>query len=279
MKQFNIDLQQELVQRSTAELELLLDEELKTQTPNDDVVLTLLHILKEREPNLPLQLSSREEDAVKRYQQKRNNAKRRKPIARRLLSIAASVILILTMLFTIAPQEAEAETFWEMLQRITSTVLEYFNVGESYHRIESMYVFQTDNPGLQQVYDEVIKLGITEPVVPMWLPEGFELKESQHTETPMLKGIIACFTDDDNNEIVYKLELYTGEPARQYYKDGTHYEVHEWDGTKYHITKNNTRWVVIWEKEKMECLLTLDCHEDTLRRILRSIYVTEVIPK
>ena len=275
MKQFNIDLQQEFVQRSTTELELLLDEELKKQTPDDDVVLTLLHILKEREPNLPLQLSSREEDAVKRYQQKRNNAKRRKPIARRLLSIAASVILILTMLFTIAPQEAEAETFWEMLQRITHTVLEYFNPRDSFDEAESNYVFETANPGLQQVYDEVIKLGISEPIVPMWLPEDSALTDLQFIETPMLKSIHTTFSYGDS-EIIYKLELYNGEPARQYYKDGNHYEVHEWDGTKYHITKNNTRWVVVWEKEKIECSITLDCQEDTLRRILKSIYVTGV---
>ena len=37
------------------------------------------------------------------------------------------------------------------------------------------YVFQTDNPGLQQLYDAVTELGITAPVVPMWLPEGSEL--------------------------------------------------------------------------------------------------------
>ena len=275
MKQFNIDLLQEFVQRSTTELELLLDEELKKQTPDDDVVLTLLHILKEREPNLPLQLSSREEEAVKRYQQKRNDAKRRKPIARRLLSIAASVILILTMLFTIAPQEAEAETFWEMLQRITHTVLEYFNPRDSFDEAESNYVFETANPGLQQVYDEVIKLGISEPIVPMWLPEDSALTDLQFIETPMLKSIHTTFSYGDS-EIIYKLELYNGEPARQYYKDGTHYEVHEWDGTKYHITKNNGFWVVVWEKEKIECSITLDCQEDTLRRILRSIYVMEV---
>lgn len=274
MKQFNIDLQQELVQRSTAELELLLDEELKKQTPDDDVVLTLLHILKEREPNLPLQLSSREEDAVKRYQQKRNNAKRRKPIARRLLSIAASVILILTMLFTIAPQEAEAETFWEILQRITHTVLEYFNPRDSFDEAESNYVFETANPGLQQVYEEVIKLGITEPVVPMWLPDGYHLTSISNKDTPMLNGIYSAFSNGVS-EIVFRIDLYSGEPARQYYKDDTHYESHEWDGTTYHIARNKNLWVVIWKKEKIECLLTVDCHEDTLRRMLSSIYVTE----
>lgn len=275
MKQFNIDLRQEFVQRSTTELELLLDEELKKQTPDDDVVLTLLHILKDREPNLPLQLSAREEEALKRYQQKRNSGKRSKPLARRLLSIAASIILVLTVLFTVAPQEAEAETFWEMLQRITNVVLQYFNPREAYDRAEFTYSFKTDNPGLQQVYDEIIKLEITEPVVPMWLPEDCELTNLQFIETPMLKSIHTTFSYGDS-EIIYKLELYNGEPARQYYKDDTHYESHEWDGTTYHIARNKNLWVVIWEKEKIECLLTVDCHEDTLRRILRSIYVTEV---
>ena len=275
MKQFNIDLRHTLVQRSTTELEQLLDEELKKQTPDDDVVLTLLHILKEREPNLPLQLSAREEEAVKSYQQKRNGAKRSKPLARRLLSIAATVILALTMLFTIAPQKAEAETFWEMLQRISNVVLQYFNPKEEYDRAEFTYSFKTDNPGLQEVYDEVIKLGITDPVVPMWLPEGYNLTTLANKNTPVLNCVWATFSNN-TSEIVFKIDIYRGEAARQYYKDDTHYESHEWDGTKYHITRNNGYWSVVWEKEKIECLLTLDCQEDTLRRILRSIYVMEV---
>ena len=274
MKQFNIDLHSEFVQRSTVELEKLLDEELGKKNPDDNVVLTLLHILKEREPELPLQLSPREEEAVKRYQQKRKKSKFKIHVSRSFLSIAASFLLVLTLFFTIAPQKAEAETFWEMLQRLRTTVLEFFNPREEFHEVEINYVFKTDNTGLQQVYDAVVQLGITEPVVPMWLPEGCELTELQLTETPMSKTISACFSLE-NDEIVYKIDLYNGKPAHQYYKDDTHYEAYEWDGTTYHITKNNNRWGVVWTKEKIECSIILDCQEDTLQRILRSIYVTE----
>ena len=99
MKQFNIDLRSEYIQMSTSELEILLDEELGKQTPNDDVVLTLLHILKDREPEHSLQLSDREEEAVKRYQQKQHKAKHGRLLSRRVLSIAASLVLILTLFF------------------------------------------------------------------------------------------------------------------------------------------------------------------------------------
>jgi hypothetical protein len=193
MKQFNIDLHNEFVQRSTVELEKLLDEELGKKSPDDDVVLTLLHILKDREPELPLQLSNREEEAVKRYQQKQKKSKNRTRFSRRFLSLVASFILILTLFFTIAPQKAEAETFWEMLQRLTSSVLEYIAPRELLIDAETKYVFKTDNPGLQQVYDAVVQLGITEPVVPMWFPEGCELTELQLIETPMLNSINSRF--------------------------------------------------------------------------------------
>ena len=274
MKQFNIDLHSEFVQRSTVELEKLLDKELGKKTPDDDVVLTLLHILKDREPELPLQLSDREEEAAKHYQQKQRKSNCRTRFSRRFLSLVASFILILTLFFAIAPQKAEEETFWEMLQRLTSSVLEYIAPRELLIDAETKYVFKTDNPGLQQVYDAVVQLGITEPVVPMWLPEGCELTELQLLETPMTKTISARFSHKDNG-IVYRLNLYSGEPAHQYYKGDAHYESHEWNGYTYHITKNNDRWVVVWEKEKIECSFTVDCQEDTLRRILNSIYVTE----
>ena len=39
------------------------------------------------------------------------------------------------------------------------------------------YVFETDHPGLQQIYDAVVEMGVTEPVVPMWVPEGYDLVE------------------------------------------------------------------------------------------------------
>ena len=43
----------------------------------------------------------------------------------------------------------------------------------------------------------------------------------------------------------------------------------------YNITRNNDWWVAVWTKDNIECSIALDCQEETLRRILDSIYTME----
>lgn len=275
MKELNtVDLRSQWEPLSTPELEAMLQAELERKPPDDEKVLLLLHILEAREPNLPLKLSPREEEAWETYRKKVMSRKRKKRLPIRWLSVAASIVLIVAILVSVIPQQAEAENFWEMLQRMTSSIMEYISPRDRFDEVEGKYSFKTDHPGLQQIYDAVVELGVTEPMVPMWFPEGFELAEFETKSTPMIKGIWANFSNGEQ-EIVYKLDVYKGEPAHQYYKDDTHYESHEREGTTYHITRNNERWVAVWEKENTESSITLDCTEETLWGILDSIYVTE----
>ena len=265
MKELNmVDLRNQWEPLSTPELEVMLQTELDRKPTDDEKVVLLLHILEAREKELPLHLSQKEEEAWQQYRQKVRNRKEKK-LPFRWLPVAASIVLIVTILFSVVPQQAEAESFWEMLQRITNSVLEYFNPRESITDLN--YSFSTDNPGLQQVYDAVVELGVTDPVVPMWLPEDYQLNEFERYNLPMTTGIYVSFSNE-HDEIVYKLDVYGGEPAHQYYKDDSHYESFEWNATTYHITRNNERWSVVWTKENIECHLTLVCQEDTLRKIL-----------
>lgn len=271
MNQFDIDLRNEWRQLSTPDLEAMLQAELEKKPPDDDVLLLLLHILEERQPE-ELDLTDREQAAFDRYRQRvrsRGKATYRIP---RWLTMAASFAVIMGLLFTVVPQQAEAETFWEMLQRMSHSVIEFFS-GEG-KKPEFDYVFETDNPGLQQVYDAVVELGVTEPVVPMWLPEEFELSDCLMKNTPMSKGVYSCFSSTDG-EVIYKLDVYDGEPAHQYYKDDSHYETYEQEGAKYYISRNDERWSVVWTIDNIECSIFMDCQEDTLRRILNSIYEME----
>ena len=275
MKELNTaDLRNQWEPLSTPELEAMLQMELDRKPPDDEKVILLLHILEAREKDLPLQLSAREEEAWQRYKQKVMNLKGKKRLPNRWLSVAATVVLIVAVLFSVVPQRAEAESFWEMLQRMTSTLMEYISPWDRFDEVEENYFFKTDHPGLQQVYDAVVELGVTEPVVPMWLPDNYELNEFVHLDSPMTKGIHVSFSNG-NDEVIYKLNVYNGEPAHQYYKDDTHYESHEREGTTYYITQNNGWWGVVWTRKNIECSITLDCTEDTLWRILESIYVTE----
>ena len=273
MQMYNgIGLRETLEQMETSRLDEMLQTELEKESPDSDSVRLILSVLEEREADEPLELTPGEEAAWKRYQERMASRKKKPLQLRRWAVIAASAALIVGMLFTVIPQQAEAETFWEMLQRWSSAVLVFFS-GEG-KKAELEYVFSTDNPGLQQVYDAVVELGVTEPVVPMWLPDGFNLIECQIKRTPMMTDVWAWFICD-NNELVYKVNVYDGEPAHQYYKDDSHYETYERNGSFFNITRNVDCWVVVWTKDNIECSISIDCQEDTLWRILESIYVME----
>ena len=269
MKQLDKDLEG----LSTTDLEAMLREEVGREEPDDEAVLSLLHILEKREGVLPTELSDREQEALDRYRQKRKKVHGVLHM-RGWLTLAASLILVVTILFSTIPQDVNAESIWGMLQRIGDTVVEYLSPDEHYHGLEDEYVFVTDHPGLQKVYDSVVELGITEPVVPMWIPDGYHLERIKVAEAPMTVGVSVWFSNNQS-ELIYKMEIYVGEPAHQYYKDDTHYEIWELNGAYYHVSQKNEWWSVVWERENTECFLALDCQEEDLWRILDSIYVTE----
>ena len=267
-----IGLRKALEQLQTEELQTMLQTELERDTPDPDSVRLILSVLEERETETALQLTEQKESAWRKYQKKIAQLQKKPSKRWNVLGKAASVVLIAGILVATIPGQAQAETFWEMLQRWSNSVLEYFDHNRV--RAELDYTFKTDNDGLQQVYDAVVKLGVTEPVVPMWLPDGYEITELTVIHAPILQGFWARFAKGDS-AIVYKISVYNGEPAHQYYKDDKYYETYEREGATYNITRNNDRWVVVWTKDNIECSIFVDCKEDTLRRILSSIYKME----
>ena len=271
MKELNrTGLRKPLEELPVEKLQSMLQSELEKQEPDPGSVRLILRILEGKETEESQEPTPHRQAAWKRYRQRVKTLRRGSSSRHGWLLRAASVVLVMGLLSAVVPQQAEAETFWEMLQRWSGTVVEYFSGQDAFRDPE--YSFKTDNPGLKQVYDAVVELGVTDPVVPMWLPDNSELTELVSKQTPMSNGIWAKFLNGDN-AIVYKLDLYDGEPAHQYYKDDAYYESYERNGVTYNITRNNERWGVIWTKNNIECFLTLDCQEDTLRRILESIYV------
>lgn len=273
MKLHNVTgLRESLEQLQTEELQTMLQTELERDIPDPDSVRLILSVLEDRESQANQQLTEQKEAAWQKYQKKVAGLRKKPAKHLNALAKAASVVLIAGILIATIPGQAQAETFWEMLQRWSASLLEIVNPREHISSVD--YTFKTDNEGLQQVYDAVVDLGVTEPVVPMWLPVGYEITELTTNSSPVLIGLYTRFVNVQG-EIVYKVTIYHGEQAHQYYKDNTHYETYEREGATYNITRNNDRWVVVWTKENIECLLTLDCQEDALHSILESIYVME----
>lgn len=270
-------VRQMLEQRSTEDLRQMLDRELHTEPVNEDAIRMLMQILRERQPEVRVEMTPDLERAWEKYQRDtekiRQESRRAQKIRTLVLRAAAAAAILAVLLMPIMPQEAGAESLWEALARWTADIVEFFGAKDNSHRIVN-YEFKTENPGLQQVYDAVAELGVTDPVVPMWLPEGYELVELFQRELPSKTIIHARFMCLEQ-EVVISIDVYSTDISHKYQKSGTEINTYEYGGIKHLLLQNNGKTSVVWERENIECLLVGECQEDTWYRIIKSIYSTE----
>lgn len=272
-------IRQMLEQMTTEDLREMLDQELHAEPVNDDAVRMLLSILRERRKTVTVEMTPNMERAWEKYQQDTDEIwkeSRRSMLLRSWVTRAAAAAAVLAVLLVpIVPQEAGAESLWEALVRWTTEIVEFFGPEDNEHRYIE-YEFSTDHPGLQQVYDTVVELGVTDPVVPMWLPEGYELVELEITENPAKTRVHSRFRSGDA-PIVFCIDIYETDVSRMYQKTGSETSTYEYGGVKHFVFHNNTNKSVVWEQKNTECSISIDVQEDTLLEILKSIYTRRPI--
>lgn len=263
-------LQRNLADLSVTQLRTMLNEEVQKDVPDDDLVLAILHILEDRDP-VAVEGESDQEKAAWSLFRKRIHARKkgRKQNTHNLMRVA-SIVLVFCLLFALVPQQAEADNWWQRLTKWTDDFFGFFREEEDTFQLED-YEFRTDNPGLQQVYDAVVELGVTIPAVPMWLPEGYELAECTTVETPVKQYVHARFLNNDK-ACVLKVHLLHTEGSKVYFKDEIPVQEHEKCGMKHNIIRNTETWSVTWTKDNIECFFSVDCTEDVLYEIIESIY-------
>lgn len=266
-------LQETLERMETQQLDAMLLEELRKDSPNGELIRMIGRILKARDRELVPEIDDNILQAWEQYQRKAQPVKKKPKGLNSILVKAASLILVLLTLMALVPQEADASNFFQRLIAWTEDVFSFINPSEKKVK-EEAYVFRTDNPGLQEVHNKVTELGVTEPVVPMWLPEGYKLVECDIFDSPKSIFLSAYFNNGTIN-LVYQLNIYSDTITSSYFKDGEIKQVMETDGITHTILQNADLLVAVWSIENIECSIFIDCPEDTLIRILESIYRME----
>lgn len=265
-----------LSEQSTEQLDERLAQELHRETVDEDAVRTILAVLRDREKDERVEVTPEIRQAWEKYQADSKAIQGSKAKGRKVPGWgmrAASIGIVLLLLFAAIPQQAQADNFWERIARWTDSFFEYFN-PHAKEAVQEKYEFQSDNIGLQQVYDMLVGLGVTEPVVPMWLPEGYKLTKVIEEELPDYRRVCASFSNDEK-EILFEYRVHTTYIPGQYQKDNTEVIQYEFNGTDFNIIQNYEMWIVTWLKNNIECYFTIDCQRDELLLILTSIYELE----
>lgn len=255
-------LDKEMERLSTEQLDDLLQRELQKEKPDENVVLPILHVLRRRETHTPEGM----EDTAGAPE----NCQRPRVNTRSWVVKAAAVAAVAALFAMVIPFAGNASSTLDALYRITDSVIEFFRPGNKDTKSLGEYVFQTDNPGLQQVYDAVVELGVTDPVVPMWLPEGYKISEHEIAPTPGGRRLYARF-DRGEDTIIMQFKITENASLSNYEKE----DVAEWyevDGKHHLIYRNEDDQVVIWVPDGVECMMSVEARDDALYEIIKSIY-------
>lgn len=277
MEQDNSSLREVLTGCTTQQLDIMLQTELNNNPIDEAAVRMIMSVLEDREADHPIDLNEDIAKAWEKYQAGQDGVQRRSPskciIRCNWVVKAASVLLVLGIAASFFSREVNAETFLDKITRWSESIFELFQPGDQNDN-EIEYVFQTSHPGLQQVYDVVSELGVTAPVVPMYLPDELELTELKQEAISKGVGVVAFFSGNSGNTVL-RIDIFTDNVFSEYHKDQNDVTIFEKSGITHYLMQNNDRYTATWVNQNVECLIGTNCQESILLRILESIYLTE----
>lgn len=256
-------------QMPTEELDRILQAELEKEHPNEEVVLPILHELEEREKDAPVEMIPEILNKLNTFSKQEisfdHSTRKRRWITG--LAAAAAVICIVVMAL---PRTVGAESLFNVLYRWTSSVFEFFDPEQDATNPPVEMAFETDHPGLQQLHDEAVKIGITETVVPTWLPDGLELSE--------LKNLLAhdgnkLYGRFNNENYIFSItyRMFTDSTAKFETEDSS-FEVYDYANISHFILENENNISVTWTVDGVECLISTNIAKEDVYTVIKSIY-------
>ena len=269
MRENNTCPDQQWQQMPTEELDQILQAELEKEHPNEEVVLPILRELEDREKDSPVEKTP-EVLAILEKLGKHNTSSKQSIHKRRWLAGIAAAAAVFCIVVMAMPRTVGAESIFDMLFRWTSSVFEFFTPEQDASNPPVEIVFETDNPGLQQLYDKVTGLGVTESVVPMWLPEGFALSDLKDSPMPGGSKVFSKFENgSDAILITYRI---TEETSARFEKEDSAVEVYDYADVSHFILENDENTSVTWTIDGVECSILTDIDREDIYNIIKSIY-------
>lgn len=260
-------------QMPTEELDQILQAELEKEHPNEEVVLPILRELEEKEKGIPVEKTPEVLEILEKLSKHNTSSKQSIHKRRWLAGIAAAVAIVCIVVMSVAPT-TRAESLLDVLFRWTSSVFEFFTPEQDASNPPVEIVFETDNPGLQQLYDKVTELGVTEPVVPMWLPEGVVL--SKLKEMPMAGGTrVFCKFENSTNDISFTYRI-SSDISAKIEKEESGVELFESGEIGHFVVENEDTLSVTWTVDGVECVMNANVPKEDVYTIIKSIYRSEL---
>ena len=249
------------------ELEVLLEKALAKEVKDYMLIHRILEVLKSKIKPLPEASKEEVDEAMMLWETVKPAPIVPKSFCscKKLFAIATAVLCLFVIIFPVA----SAASFVQEIIAKWNDKFFWIEAPGATATTSDDYVFQTDNPGLQQLYEAVTELGITQPVVPMWLPDNFEIIYLKTSIINNNEKILACFSDG-NLELVYSIDKIN--TAMESHKNSTVPESWNIMGTRYFYIQNSRNVKITWTYGSYEIMITGPISKSVMYTIIESIY-------
>lgn len=186
-----------------------------------------------------------------------------RPWLSRLAAAAAILALVLVSSVTV---HAMGIDIWDIIVTWTQ---ETFHFGSTVQETidEPAKADTREYMSLQEALDHK---SITVPLVPTWMPDGYELTAVKIDESPVQLSILAFYRCSDEN-IKIQIKRYFDNDPEQIEQSDSLIEEYESDGTTYYIFENHEELKAVWITENFECFIAGMLSIDELKNMISSI--------
>ena len=257
-------------QMPTEDLDNILQEELRKEHPDQEVVLPILRVLEEREKDFPA-ADAAEVSKLAEKLSKYKTAPEQRPHRRNWIAGIAAIAAVACIVVMALPRTVGAESVFDVLVRWTKGIFEFVDPDRDDTKPQINDEFATDNPGLQQLYDKITELGVTENVVPMWLPEDYSLINLKESPLRPNGTKVTAIYKTDNSAITITYRVST-DVDTQFEKEDGNVEIFDFADVDHLILVNDEYLSVMWRTSGAECMLNTNLPKDVIHDIIRSVY-------
>lgn len=242
---------------STHDLKARLKSELAQESPDRNMINDIMAELEARSPvgEIPIGVVIQWEES---RAEKKRKAKKVSSVWKKTIAAVLAVVLV-----GMIPSVMGAENIFERIGRWTKDVFSFTKP------INHESTFQTDHPGLQELYNIVTGLGVTQKVVPSWLPDGYETDLITQKSTPRGITVLGVFASG-NSKIQIRVDICNESIDMVYQKTDDQIEVREHNGATIYIFTNEESCCATWRIENIECAIYVDTKE-LLYKMIESI--------
>ena len=163
---------------------------------------------------------------------------------------------------------------------ITASALGYDLWGAVVQWTSEVFSFGSEDAPLPDHYPEALEAlhtamdedGITEPVLPTWLPDGYTLEDFSSYNVYKDTFCYTCvLSNQSGRSIIFEYICYR-KPDSQYQKNAENPEIYKAGGIEHYIMFNQDEYLISWINGRVECSILGLLNKQDVYKLLDSIY-------